>query len=328
MSNQILILGGTGYVGSHIGSALSCNPDARRVIVGARKPVSLADGVEFRAVDASDTASLEKGLQGITHIVNCVMGDAGVMLAVARNVAAVAAKLGVHNVVHLSSTAVYGSLSGTLDETSEVGKGVDWYGAVKLESEHIIKAAQGGGLSIVVLRPALIYGPGSSQWTLRIGRLLAEHRLGDLVGRGEGLCNLVHVRDVATAVCNALFRPEAAGRIFNLAAPNPVTWNRYLTDLGDALGLERCCIPAWKLDLESKLLAYPFKVMELLMPRLGFGSVAPAVITPSLVGLLGQRVRYHSDAADVLMPSGWIPYDAGISESAAWTKSVMPGRFR
>lgn len=329
MSNEnvILVLGGTGYVGSNIVGRLLSMSDIGRVVVAARHSVSdLPSGVEIRHVNALDPASLEQGLSGVTHVVNCVMGDASTMIAVVRNLVASSKVCSIQRIVHFSSTAVYGGLAGNLDEDTEVGREVEWYGAAKIESERIINGAQIDGLSSVVLRPALIYGPGSSQWTLRIGRLLAACRLGDLTGRGEGLCNLVHVQDVASAACNALLLPEAAGRTFNLAAPNPVTWNRYLTDLSDALGVKRRFIPAWKLDLESKLLAYPLKAMELLMPKLGLGSAAPAVITPSLAGLFGHRVRYYSGAADVLLPSGWVPYDTGIRESAAWLNSILRGR--
>lgn len=320
---RVLILGGTGYLGQHVAATLRQRLGASHVVIGARKPKSTAGEAEFRRVDAFDLQSLDRGLEGVTHIVNCVMGDAATMVGVARNIATVAIKHRIQNVVHLSSTAVYGQLSGDLDESSEVDRELDWYGAAKLESERIINEARESGLSTVVLRPALIYGPGSEQWTLRIGRLLVSHRLGDLTGRGEGLCNLVHVQDVATAVSNALFMLQAAGRTFNLAAPNPVTWNRYLTDLGDALGIKRRFIPSWKLGLEGKLLVYPLKIWELVMRKLGYGGAAPAAMTPSLISLFGHRVRYHSSAAEILLPSGWVPYEDGIRESAIWLRLVL-----
>lgn len=324
--SRVLVIGGSGYVGRAVVSKLCAKLGPESVVVASRR-VQPRSGIEVRAFDAADAASLRQAMDGITHVVNCVMGDAATMIAVTKNVLEIALACRIKRVVHFSSVAVYGSLTGNVDETSKAGSGVDWYGAVKLECDQLVAATQQQGLDAVVLRPGLIYGPGSEQWTVRIGRLLMARRLGDLLGRGEGLCNLVHVSDVAAATYGALFRSLGEQRIFNLAAPHPVTWNRYLTDFARAIDVSVTVLPAWRVDLESKVLAYPLKVIELLLRKLRPGYSAPPLITPSLAWLFNHRALYVSSAADVaLLHSGWTSYEAGIKESAEWFKSGNRGQ--
>ena len=83
------------------------------------------------------------------------------------------------HIVHMSSLAVYGEATGDVDEsTKPVGRLSD-YGAAKVAAERAAWLAP----SVVTLRPGIVYGPGSVQWSERIARLLVGHRIGDL-GRG------------------------------------------------------------------------------------------------------------------------------------------------
>ncbi len=149
-------------------------------------------------------------------------------------------------------------------DNSPFGTDVDAYGAAKIECEKLVRAS---GLEWVILRPALIHGAGSEPWTGRIGRLLRQRRLGDLAERGDGRCNLILVEDVVSAIIAALIRPEAAGHAFNLADPDPVTWNRFLLDFAseiDATPVHR--LPGWQWKVE-KLAAIPLKVLALVRDK-------------------------------------------------------------
>ena len=60
------------------------------------------------------------------------------------------------------------------------------------------------GGDAVILRPTCVFGPGSTQWTTRIARLLKARRIGDLGSAGDGGCNLAFIDDVVAAVLAAL----------------------------------------------------------------------------------------------------------------------------
>ena len=84
----------------------------------------------------------------------------------------------------------------------------------------------------MILRPACVYGPGGEQWVGRICRWLYSGRIGLLGELGEGNCNLTYNEDLACAVVAALTSTEVNGHAFNIADPEPRTWNQYFLRLG------------------------------------------------------------------------------------------------
>ena len=215
---SILVIGAAGFVGKRLVSALA--EAGHPVIAGLRRsnPYFASRGIEQRVLDACDAASLATALAGVSQVVNCVMADGATMLASTRLLVEQAEKAGCRRLVHFSSTAVYGNREGLISEQTATGGEVDAYGAAKIACEA---AVLGSTLEAVILRPALIHGPGSRQWTDRIARLLQQRRLGDLGAAGDGFCNLIYIDDVIGAAIAGLTRPEAAKRQFNLAEPSP-----------------------------------------------------------------------------------------------------------
>ena len=128
----------------------------------------------------------------------------------------------------------------------------------------------------VVFRPGCEYGPGGELWSRRVAKWLLARRLGDLGAAGDGYCNLVHIDDLVHAVLLSLRRPAAVGQIFNLAAPDPPTWNEYLVKYAIALG----AVPVKRISkralaLETKILAIPLKMLEIGTPK-GWDRFHPA----------------------------------------------------
>ena len=141
------------------------------------------------------------------------------MVAATRNICAVAHELGLDRVVHLSSMAVLGNATGVLDETAPVDRASgNAYADAKIECERIITAAAARGLDCVILRPSCIYGPGSVLWTVRIARMLAARRLGDLGAAGDGIAiSCSRGRREGRAV-GAVGR-HARAQVFNISNP-------------------------------------------------------------------------------------------------------------
>jgi nucleoside-diphosphate-sugar epimerase len=261
-------------------------------------------------------------MRGVSAVVNCVMGPPAAMIATARTLSETSLRLGISRFVHFSSIAVYGDAAGLVREDSPLGAGVDWYGAAKITCEEVVAATAGRGLSTMILRPGLIHGPGSALWTLRIGRLLRHHRLGDLGPAGDGWCNLIHVQDVANAALAAVDAPLSTGgpQIVNLSDRDPPRWNRYLMDFAFRIGATPVRrIPGWQLSLDRKFFAPPLKVVQIVSGRLGLADgLVPDPITPGLSRLFGQNVRYCSETADRILAFERTPYDRAIQDAASW----------
>ncbi|CAN1503291.1 WcaG Nucleoside-diphosphate-sugar epimerases [Rhabdaerophilaceae bacterium] len=310
-----LILGASGFVGQRLLVALAKSGEP--VIAALRRPQAglAAMGVEQRVVDACDPVSLAAAVAGVQNVVNCVMADAATMVASTRLLVEVAGQAGCQRLVHFSSTAVYADREGVISEANAPGGATDAYGAAKIDCETAVRAAT---FETVILRPALIYGPGSTQWTDRIGRLLLQRRLGDLGPAGDGVCNLIYIDDVVSAAMSALQRPEAAGRSFNLAEPAPPTWNRYLMDFARALGATPVHrLPGWQLKFERKAIAIPLKIAEIVKGKLRLARLPlPDAITPSLARLFSQEIRYSPDETDRILRLARTPYADGVLQSA------------
>lgn len=316
----VFVAGASGFVGSRVVTALHARaPGTVRAGLRRVRTDFTRLGIRQSLMDASDPASLPLALEGCTHLVNAIMGSPAAMVETTKNLIAAAKAAGVTRLVHLSSIAVFGGQEGLLRDNSGYGTDVDAYGAAKIECEELVRAS---GLEWVILRPALIHGAGSEPWTARIGRLLRQHRLGDLAERGDGLCNLILVEDVVAAILAGLDRPEAAGHAFNLAEPNPVTWNRYLMDFAREIGATPVHrLPGWQWKVE-KLAAIPLKVLAIARDKARLKSLPiPDALTPSLVRLFSQDVRYDPAGVDRLLGFQRTPYAEGLRQATNWFAS-------
>ena len=146
------------------------------------------------------------------------------LLSISRELfASAAAILPRPRVINLGSLAAYGSATGMVNESAELGGDLDAYSAAKAESDRLAQQYD----CVLTLRPGIVYGPGSPWWSDRIARLLVRRRLGDLGPRGSGICNLVYVDDVAAAVVRALTLKDLPVGAINLASSGGMTWFAY-----------------------------------------------------------------------------------------------------
>ncbi len=87
----------------------------------------------------------------------------------------------------------------------------------------------------MILRPATVYGPGSTEVVGEIARAIrGGHML--LVGRGRALAGLCYVENLIDAALLAIDHRAAPGEAFNVTDGLAVTWRRLTDDLADGLG--------------------------------------------------------------------------------------------
>ncbi len=309
MSARIIVLGADGFIGRRVVAALSASDWATPVAAGRRAPVP-GGAVERIQLDASNVAALQAAFAGADGVVNCVAGGIG---SIVPNTRALFEAAGKTNpvVVDFSSIAVYGSATGRIDEDAPLLGDSGRYAAAKVEAERIAR----GYPRSVSLRPGIVYGPGSAQWSERIARWLIARRVGDMGAGGDGICNLVHVDDVAKAAVRALRLFDAQGRAYNLGLPQPPTWNEFFFRYAKALGavpIRR--ITGRRMKLE-KLAAIPLKVTEILAGKAGLKTPPP--IPPSLPGVWRQDLRLDVSRAERELGIVWTSLDAGLASAAA-----------
>ncbi len=316
MKQSVLVLGAGGFIGRAVVSGLAATSWALPV-AGVRRPTTLGAAAEQRIVEGTSAASVAAAMQGISAVVNCVAGDAQTILSGAKALVEAAGRLTpAPRIIHLSSMAVYGSAEGLLDESTPLRGDLGPYSEAKVAAEQVIAPYP----RAVILRPGCVFGPGSDQWSSRIGNLLRARRLGDLGTSGDGCCNLVDVADVVFSIVRALEDPTTDGRAFNLAVAAAPTWNEFLTRYAVALrAVPVKRIPARQLRIETKMLAPPLKILEILA-RAGKIDTRrlPPPIPPSLLRLMSQDIRLDSRAAESGLGVAWKGLDASLTDTARW----------
>ena len=315
MKLRVLVLGAGGFIGRQVMAALSGSDWATPIPAGRHAPA--ADQPAGLQVDTTNADQLRRALNTAGAVVNCVAGSNETMVDGARTLLEAAAHAPLKpRIVHLSSLAVYGDRVGDADEASAPGTGLSPYGAAKAAAERLMQ----GNTNAVVLRLGIVYGPQSSQWSGRIAQLLHAHRLGDLGGGGDGYANLTYVADAVQAVLRSLQRP-VGGHVFNISMRNPPTWNHYFPRYAIALGAVPVTrISGRRLRIESKLLAPPLKVAEIIAGKLSprLSRRLPQAIPPSLVRLFRQELRMTVGSAEDTLGLDWTALEDGLARSAAW----------
>ena len=316
---RVLVLGGSGYVGSRLCAMLRDSGWAEPVSGSSR---SQASGVASLRVDTRDAGALAVSLRGMDAVVNCVAGSAAAIAGGAQALVQACLAAGCKRIVHLSSMAVYGTLEGAVREEAPSDPSLGWYARAKCEAEsHMAAFARAGG-RVVTLRPGCVWGPGSELWVGRIARFLRAGRLGDLGAAGDGWSNLVHVDDVCGSILAALRLPQPDGEIrtYNLAAPDSPRWNEYFMDLALAIGATPVRrIAPLQLRMDALLAGPPLKLAQLALGRVGLPAKAiPDALPPGLLGLWERHLWLDSKSAERDLDLRWTPYIEGLKQSAAW----------
>ena len=210
---RIVITGASGFIGSHLvpalvgaGFEISCILEP-----GAENPFV---GVQTYSADICTTRGLSEALTGAKAVVhlaarNHVLKETAkdplseyrrVNVEGTRNVIRAAREQGVGLFVHLSSIKAVGEGTGEiLDETAPCLPSTP-YGISKLESEEVVRAeADGTGMTVVIFRLPMVYGPGNKGNLPRMIRW-ADRGLPFPLVQPDNLRSMVYVGNVVAGV--------------------------------------------------------------------------------------------------------------------------------
>jgi UDP-glucose 4-epimerase len=229
-NSRILVIGGAGFVGSHIVDQLLDEP-VREVIVldnlvrGTRENLSTAVGddrvsrVEGSILDTELLAELMSGTDYVFHLAalwlyECVhepRSAVEVNIVGTFNVIEAAQAAGVKKVINSSSASVYGDAVETPMTEDHPFNNRTTYGATKIAGEQLFRAFnEQHGLDYVGLRYMNVYGPRmdyKGTYVSVIMKVLDKIEAGEppqIFGDGSQAYDFVHVTDVARANILAL----------------------------------------------------------------------------------------------------------------------------
>ena len=241
MPETVLITGAGGFIGGRIAEVIHCSGQMR-VRAAVRRWSSAARigrfDMEIVQSDVMNPVSIAEAMKGVDLVVNCAWGSGEVNRGGTRQVLEAAKQAGVKRVVHMSTVSVYGNRNGPVDESVAIAHSGNEYGDSKIDTEAICWEYAQLGLEVVVLRPTVVYGPFSENWTVEFVQRMASGQWMMPREYCEGIANLVYVDDVVGAVIRGLRSVTGANEAYNVNGPElDITWNRYFDALNAALDL-------------------------------------------------------------------------------------------
>lgn len=254
--HKILILGGTGFVGTHLCARLVERNHAVRVLTRRRARAAhlrVLSQVEVLEGHPEDDGALGSALQGVTAVINLVgilneRGRSGAgferaHVGLATRVVDACRKRSVGRLLHMSGLPA-------------AEDGPSHYLRSKGRAESVVRSS-GPAIGWTILRPSVIFGPGDSFLNRFAGllRLLPVLPL----ARIDARLAPVYVGDVAEAFVRALEDPRCIGQSYDLCGPDVMTLGAIVRYVRDRLGLRR-----WVFGLPDPLGAVQAAMMELL----------------------------------------------------------------
>lgn len=256
---QILVLGGTGFIGRHVLNRLAAL--SHRAIVPTRRlsharDLYLLPTADFVVADIHDDATLARLVRGCQAVINLVgvlhspaarggepygSAFARTHVSLPRRLAEACEAAGVEQILHVSA------LGASADAPSE-------YLRSKAAGEQAVRGS--GKVATTIFRPSVVFGPED-----RFLNLFAEfERLLPLMFLPcpQARFQPVYVQDVASAISASLLNPAAYGANYPLCGNTVYTLTQLVEYVGRVTGHRRPVM-----GLSPSMSAMQARMMEL-----------------------------------------------------------------
>lgn len=241
-ARSICVLGGSGFVGTHLCAALA--RDGWSVTVPTRDPararhLAPIPSLRLVAADVHDAAALAPLVAGRSAVVNLVgilneRGRSGtgfdrVHVELVRKLVDACRRGRVERLVHLSSL------------NADADHGPSHYLRSKGRGERVVRDECGDDVAWTILQPSVIFGPGDD-FVNRFARLLRAIPLALPLARPDARFAPVWVGDVVAAARRALGDDGVSLETYELCGPERLSLREIVCRVRDHLHLTRAVI--------------------------------------------------------------------------------------
>ena len=260
----ILVTGANGFIGQALCSALSkagfnVRAAVRKInmdISGAHEYVQIGD-IDNKTdwEEALNNVDVVIHLASRVHITRDRANDPlaefrRVNVAGTEHLARMAAKHGVRRLIFLSSVKVNGEYtskesSGKVERFSErnIPNPQDDYGLSKWEAEQVLHSvSKDTGLEIVILRPALVYGPGVKANFLNLLRLI-DLGIPLPFSNLKNVRSFVYLGNLIDAILRCITDSRAVGQTFLISDGEDISSSELIIKIAKAMGRKPVLLP-------------------------------------------------------------------------------------
>lgn len=285
---KVFLTGGTGFVGSHLLRRLLSDGHQVRALVRRSGNLRSYSGALKEVEGDLTSENLSPSLHECDAVINLVgiiyeqrkSTFEAVHHSGTRNLVAAARKNGVERFVQMSALGARAT-----NATA--------YHMTKFAAEDEVRNS---GIPYVILRPSLIFGPGSAFIKQMMGLMRAVPFIRPVAGTGEYRFRPIHVTDVVECFARSLRNPAAVNKTIDLVGGEELTLNELTGVLAECLKIRKAPvhIPTPLMRTVAVVCSWlPFKppVTSVQLRMLEEGSTADSVPMEQIFGIDPIRFR-------------------------------------
>ncbi|MFH1712581.1 MAG: NAD-dependent epimerase/dehydratase family protein [Candidatus Jacksonbacteria bacterium] len=248
--NNILILGGAGFIGSNLTKSFVENN--KKVIVFDRKEAnwqnikSVTSKIQIVKGDFDDSETLKKifnenQIDIVIHLISIIIPGTpfdtklkNKELVSTINLLEIMAEKGVKNIIYFSSGgAIYGANKKNINNENDQTNPINFYGQLKLTVEKNIQTQHNVfGLNYIILRPSNVYGKNQNIYgkqgiiAVTLGNLIQNKPI-EIWGDGKIIRDYIYIDDLCRAIL-LLIKNNKWNNIYNVGNGKGTSVNKIL----------------------------------------------------------------------------------------------------
>ena len=256
-SPSVLVLGGTGFIGTHLVDALVRNGYSVRVLTRSTAPgINLHNGwVQIMSGQLGDELDLTRALNGIKVVFHLARAYADNWeeyrindVEVTKRVGEICARAGLERFIFTGTIDSYdaATLRGAITEDTgldpKIHRRNDYARSKAMCEAELLKIKKQEGLPLVIARPGIVIGDGSNPVHWGVGMWPAPN-VCRLWGSGNVKLPLVLATDCALGLLKCMTTPNIIGESFNLVGDPILSAREYLAACEEASGIHFEVVP-------------------------------------------------------------------------------------